>query len=506
MTALHTNPPARGFDELRASIDRFIGVARRRRRTFLLVFVLAVVTIQAVAFVWPGTFDARAAVLLQKTRMTAGVDADPSQPTTVVTGTVTQEEVNSEIAVLTSRQVLDATIAATGLDRLPPPWYIRALFAPLRAYEWAYSWMHGTPYPTMGQRALAGLASSIDVQRLRDSNILVITYRAGDPRFAEVVLNELLKQYLEWHVAVHSQMDVQPFFSGQAEVLSKEVTGMQEQLHTLKARLGVGDVVAERESAMLQDAQLREEAMLLRRQLGEFDGKIAVVNESIGRDEGLRRVSATTRPGNEGWQALRAQILELELEEIRLAARFTDASPLVRENQAKLAAARRVLDEERRNVAEESTVALDPTRMALQQEAVRYAADRSGTDRRLRILEQQIEDSRKRIATLDGAAAEADRLQLQLDSAKERYLMYLNRTEKARVDGALDRSRVANVSVVQYADAPLKPSSPKRLITLIISIIGGLIVALFVCAWLELAEMGIARTLASIAPAPEEAV
>jgi uncharacterized protein involved in exopolysaccharide biosynthesis len=59
---------------------------------------------------------------------------------------------------------------------------------------------------------------------------------------------------------------------------------------------------------------------------------------------------------------------------------------------------------------------------------------------------------------------------------------------------------------VQYADAPLKPSSPKRLISLIISVAGGLIVALLVCAWLELAEMGMARTLAAIAPAPEEAV
>ena len=198
--------------EITAMVARARVIARRQRRTFLIVFALVVVTIQAVAFVWPGTFEARAAVLLQKTRISSGIDADPSAPTTVMTDTVSEEEVNSEVAILTSRETLDATIRAANLDKLPTPLYLRVIFAPLRAYERAYAWLHEVPYPSAEQRARAGLGGALSVERLRESNILVVSYRAGNPEFAEVVLNELLRHYLDRHVAVHSQTDVQPFF------------------------------------------------------------------------------------------------------------------------------------------------------------------------------------------------------------------------------------------------------------------------------------------------------
>src|SRR5690348_1454980 len=215
--------------ELRAGIDRLAAITRRRGRTFIVLFAIAVACMQAIAFVWPGTYEAKAAVLLQKTRFAGSIDADPTQPT-VVAGSVSEEEVNSEIAVLTSQQTLEATMKATGLDTIPPPWYLRLIFAPLRGYERLYAWMHETPYPTQAERALAGMAKSIDVQRLKESNILVVSYLAGDPRFAEIVLDELLKQYLAWHVSVHSSVAVEPFFTTQAEHLNQELTELQSQL------------------------------------------------------------------------------------------------------------------------------------------------------------------------------------------------------------------------------------------------------------------------------------
>ncbi|MGH9222089.1 MAG: hypothetical protein ACRD1W_22460, partial [Vicinamibacterales bacterium] len=60
-----TIPSATGFEaEVAAVVARARVVARRQWRTFFLVFVLAALTIQTMAFVWPGTFEARAAVLL----------------------------------------------------------------------------------------------------------------------------------------------------------------------------------------------------------------------------------------------------------------------------------------------------------------------------------------------------------------------------------------------------------------------------------------------------------
>ena len=73
--------------------------------------------------------------------------------------------------------------------------------------------------------------------------------------------------------------------------------------------------------------------------------------------------------------------------------------------------------------------------------------------------------------------------------------MYLERTERARMDAALDRGRVANVSIVQSADAAPKPVRPKRLMTLIVSVLAGFAIAAVVCAWRELTAMGLAAAV-----------
>ena len=489
--------------EITAMVARARLIARRQRRTFLIVFALVVVSIQAVAFVWPGTFEARAAVLLQKTRISSGIDADPSAPTTVMTDTVSEEEVNSEVAILTSRETLDATIRAANLDKLPTPLYLRVIFAPLRAYERAYAWLHEVPYPSAEQRARAGLGGALSVERLRDSNILVVSYRAGNPEFAEVVLNELLRHYLDRHVAVHSQTDVQPFFVTQTEVFDKEIVGLQRQLADLKNSAAVADFATERELQMRRLASLRDEELTLRRQIAELNGKMASVLGDAAKDEDWVRTSTTTRPASQAREGLRAEILRLELAQIGLERKYTAGSPLVVENRTKLEAARRALEQERQSTADESTIGLNPVLVSLRQEEARLSAERDGAAERLTTLQQQLHATEQRLRLIDEKTTEAERIQLQLDSAKARYTMYLERTESARMDAALDRGRVANVSIVQHAEAQPKPVRPKRLMTLVASLVIGLAIAVLVSAVRELQLMGILGAIESAAPRPE---
>lgn len=491
--------------ELRASINRLLELVQRRWRTFVLVFAITVIAVQAVAFMWPATYAANAAVLLQKNRISGGIDADSSKPTTVVTDTVSAGEVNSEFAVLTSRQVLEKTARATGLDKMTAPWYVRALTAPIRGYDWAYAWAHDKPQATPEQQALLGFGKAVSVERLKESNILVVSYRAGDPRFAEIVLDELLKNYLEWHVVVHSGADVKPFFTTQAQTLSGEIAELERQLSLVKVSAGVSDFDADRDITRRREAGLREEMLLLQRQQADFDGRITALTKAVAADSPFMRVSTTTS-SSPGADSMRAEVLRLELEQIRLEARYPDNFPFVTENKRKLEAAKRALDEQRRTTGEESTTALNPTQTALQQDLQRLTAERAGTSERLTYAAAQLAVTRDRLLLLEEKAIEAERMTLQLRSAKDRYLMYLDRTERARVDAALDGSRVANVAIVQQASASPRPVAPKRLITLVVSIVIGLGAAAAACAWIELAAAGFANAVSVAMPRVEPGI
>ena len=491
-------------DELAETLKRLRLALSRRRRTFLAVFVVTAILIQAAAFFWPGTFAAYAAVLIQKTRSSPQLDADPTEPMTAISAGVTQEEVNSEIAVLTSNEVISDTVKATGLSQAPEPWYLRMIFAPVRAYDYAYASWHEVPYATKDDRTLRAVSNSITATRMKDSNVMVISYESGDPRVSQIVLAELLKHYMDRHVSVHRQSDAQGFFSRQANVLATELRQHEDALQALKQEMNVAEVPAERDAALKLDAGLREEDATLRRRLAEVTASISAYQAQLKTTPGWT-VTSSSRQRTTTLENLTAQIQLLEIDQARLMAKYQDDFPLVRENKEKLDAANRALQRERNDMTEESTSGISPVALAIDQEIARLSGEREGVSARLRALAEQLAVSHARLRDLDQKVTESARIGRLIKSTEDRYLMYLNREEKARVDSALDQGRFTNVSIVQEATASLKPVRPRKVITAIVAICGGLMMAFLACVWLEMATLQLGGLVTSVAPRPVEA-
>jgi uncharacterized protein involved in exopolysaccharide biosynthesis len=476
-------------EELSSAWKRFRDAMGRRRRAFVTVTVVTFLLIQGVGFFWPATFAAQAAILIQKSRSSAPLDTDPTQSSTVISGAVTEEEVNSEIAILTSREVLAATVAAAGLDRAPQPWYLRLLFLPLRAYDRIYASYHHFTVADDTDRAIRSLGKAISAERLKSSNVLVITLEAHDPKAAEVVLAELLRIYVRHHTEVHFRNQMAPVFSGQADEIQKRLEELQDQLQQAKHQAGTVDAAAERDVQLKIDATLREEADMLRRRLAELDAKLLAFERE--RNGGGARASVSG-PILDG---LKAEVNRLELEQVKMESRYREGFPLLEENKKKLERTRQALKDESALVFEHN-----PTLVALEHDRANAAAERAGVARRLAVLDKQLAASRQRLLGLDTQTTEAERGKLRLRALQDRYLMYLSRGEQARIDTALDESRLTNASVVQAAAASAKPVRPKKSVLLLMSVVGGLLTGLFGCAWMELRAIGLAAILAAIAP------
>lgn len=482
--------PSAGGD-LGAALARLRAAVVRRKREFLVVWLILFLAIQAVAFFWPGTFAAQAAVLIQKTRSPGPADSDPSRAPTVIAGAVTEEEVNSEIAILTSREVLSATVAAAGLDRVPTPLYLRVLFAPLRWYEELYASYHGIPPLSGADRAIQSLERSISAERLRSSNVVLATLEARDPKVAEVVLDELLKNYLKRHTEVHGRTQVASVFSHQADLLEHQLLEVEESLQRSKHQAGTVDASAERDVQLKIDASLREEADTLRRRLAELDAKLGSLDRESTRDRARDMVSGSIL------DQLKAEANRLEQEQVKMEARYRPGFPLLEENAKKLERTREALERERGRVFEHN-----PALVLLERDRAEASAERAGVARRLKVLEEQLRSSRERLLALDEQTTEAIRGKRQARALEERYLLYLQRGAQTQIDAALDENRLTNVSIVQGASASPKPVRPKRTVVLLVSIVGGVLAAILRCAWLELRSLGASALVAALAPLP----
>lgn len=106
---------------------------------------------------------------------------------------------------------------------------------------------------------------------------------------------------------------------------------------------------------------------------------------------------------------------------------------------------------------------------------------------------------------LDEDLLEARRIERLIQIAEAKYMQVLRRGVEARIDTALDEDEFTNASIVQAAAAEAKPIRPKKLVSLLVALGGGLLAGLGTVVVLELREAGLARTLGSVAPRAREA-
>lgn len=494
-----------GVGELAEGIRRLGAALRRRRREILLVFVTVFVAVQALAFFWPATYAARAAILVEQRRGGLRLEANPALAPRVVSAGVTDEQVNSEIAIMKSRAVLEATVRATGLDRVPPPWYLRLLFWPLRAYERIHAAWHEVAPPSDLERAVRGLGDSLQVDHLKDSNVLVATYEGGDPQVAEVVLGRLVAEYLDHHQRLARSEEVEGFFTEQTRILESELEGLEDSLRALEADAGVVDVARERDVELEILARLRQEEADLERRLSELDARVATYRTLL-TDGDVRALAADTAGQSElGLQALKKDLLDLSLEQVRLERHYKEGSSLIAENRAKLEAAHRVLEEQRRQAMGGAGALLNPSGLSISTELAEVRAERAGLEQRREVLAAQLAETRERAVALDGRLLEADRMRRRIRTTEEKYVTHLKRQVDARIDAALDAQKLLDVTVVQEARGEAKPVRPKKLVVLLASTIGGLLAALLVCIVLEARALGLERMLGALLPREESA-
>ena len=469
----------------------------------MIAFATTVFVVQVASFFWPADYVARAAILLQKNRTGGGMEAAADRTPTVISAGISEEEVNSEIAVLTSRQVIDATVKATGIDKITPSIWLRILFWPIWTYDYLHASWHEAPVPTNRDRAIRGFVSAISVEPLKDSNVLVVSFEAGNPEFAEIVLRNLIENYLLHHITVHGRVNAQSFFETQADTLKTELKENEEAAKALRRSIGSSDVAVDLEIEQNKIAKQREEKELMQRNIAELDQRIASYQNGSLR-EGAGSMQTTTLEGRNEivLQTMTQQKLEIELERVRLLERYSSDSPLLLENERKIRAATDAMQGGLPNVSQKQS-ALSPAAEVASRNMEAAKAERAGYRQRIVVLDQQIDIANKRLALLDEKSLEARRYDRLIETNEGQYLQYLDRSVEERINAALDRDRFTNASVVQEATAEVKPVRPKKLITLILSLVGGIVAGLGTVIILELWEFGLESFVSSVAPRGE---
>jgi uncharacterized protein involved in exopolysaccharide biosynthesis len=431
-------------------------VFRHRRLvlwSFVAIFLVSVVT----AIVLPKQYQAEMKILVKRERVDPAISSNKA--TVFETRMdVTEEQVQSEVELVRSRDLLESVLKACGI---------------LPAAE-----MNGREPSISLARAVRNLQTKLQVEPIKKTNLISATYQSSDPVLAAKVLNTLANLYLEKHLEVHRLPGAFDFFQKQTERYRDELASSEQHLVSYDRDTGVVSPELEKEITLRKqsefDAALRE----TQTNIGEATERIGSLEAQMSTTSPRITTQERTSDNPMLLQQLKSTLLTLELKRTELLTKFAPDYLPVREVEKQIAQTETAIAAADKNPFHERTTDSDPTYAWLREELAKNRAQLIALRARAQALAPVVETYRAKARSLDEKGATQQDLVRATKAAEENYLLYLQKQEEARIADALDRNRIVNVAIAEAATVPALPvHSP-----LFILLLGTLLATMFSAA------------------------
>jgi len=236
------------------SAREIISLLFRERIAVLIAFIIPILlAIGAYTMAQP-SYSAIAKLLLGGTGKSDNKsEVSNSQGQTGVL-TTKQEVVNSELEILTSRDLARVTIEEIGLSTVYPKLADRSPEAAMEVAVEAFS------------KALA-------VKPVKSSDILEVGFEASSPALAQTVLRHLIDRYQQKHIEVYSR-SLSSFLDTQVAGFEHQLRQVEGEIADLKAAKSVFQVTDERRQLLDSRTTIAQTISQLRSRSAELENRL----------------------------------------------------------------------------------------------------------------------------------------------------------------------------------------------------------------------------------------
>ena len=92
------------------------------------------------------------------------------------------------------------------------------------------------PVPEERYQAIAVLMKSLEVEAVRKSNVILVTYDGPSPQLAQAVVNRVIRFHLDRQLSLARSPEAQKFLGEQTELLRSKLEASEEKLRTSRTR------------------------------------------------------------------------------------------------------------------------------------------------------------------------------------------------------------------------------------------------------------------------------
>src|SRR5215467_11019784 len=191
-----------------------IAIGFRHKRSMFFCFIAVFLGAVLVGILMPTTYQAHTKILVKRERVDPVISPGQSAPV-MVKDEVTEEELNSEVEVLESDDVMRQVAVESGLNKRS------SLLGKILGRD-----------DEAGKIAKAAqrLRGSLGVEPMKKTNLISMTYSSADPQLAATVLKNLNDAYIKKHAEVNRPAGQFKFVDQEEERYKKELADAEAQL------------------------------------------------------------------------------------------------------------------------------------------------------------------------------------------------------------------------------------------------------------------------------------
>src|SRR5436305_3178538 len=419
------------------------------KRTIIGFTLFGILAAAAVYFFYPAVYESDARLLVRNVLERSGydpVDALQGQGTRGGSGLTTDAVIAAEVSILTSWDLSVQVAEALGPNRVLPDAKAPSVLA-----------------------ASAAINSGLSTTTSKGSNIIGVSYTNRKPEVTAQVLSELVTRYFTKHLEVHRSAGAFDFVSQQSDQIRARLNQTEDALKTLKAKAGVMSLQDSMASISAQSSHLEDQLRAAENDLAEQQAKVKQIergglavdlNETDNtKDKAKDNTKDNAAPPPQqastkdigDYQALVTNLTKLRETQLEMSAKYTPENVLVKMNQAHINdLENQKRDFERKFPELAISGAKGSGQLDLRVERARLAGMKSKLDD-LRRQKIELQDRMKQLADVGPQIASLERNK-ELEEANYKY--YSGTLQKARVDEALDPSKMPNISAIQRTSKP----------------------------------------------------
>jgi uncharacterized protein involved in exopolysaccharide biosynthesis len=414
----------------------------RQKRIVLVSFFLVLMGM-ALSWFFTPRYRAHMKILVRRERLEPVVSSELNVAQ-AKTEEMSEEELNSEVELLNSQELLRKVVLATGLQNPNPVAAGRSI---------------GTSSEIDIARATERLRSRLTIEPLHKTNIISVAFDAADPELAARVLKNLAGFYIEKHLEVHRPTGEFKFFDQQTERYRNGLMEAEAHLDEFARGHGVVAPDLERDLAVQKMAEFKGSYEQTQTQIAEDQERIRILKEQEASLPPRQLAQVRTSDNPQLMQEMKSTLLTLGLKRTELMSKYDPAYRPVQEVDKQIADTQAAIAKEESTPIREETNSQNPAHEWVAVELAKAQTDLVGLQAKATADGTALGKYRASASNLQEASIARQDLLRTAKTQEDNYLLYLHKSEQARISDALDQRGFLNVAI---AEQPMVPALPVR--------------------------------------------